>query len=806
MVRLLACAATLVIGIFLLEPRQALANSPDYKRMADEVIGDLALAEVTVQIATPKDAEEKRTEDLLDLAIRNQDDQAWNSNYPTTNKPDPDKTAAESAVRGAEALTSDTASARAYRKALRERREARNKLRVLLAEIVHSGYRPNYQNYRELLRRGWKPDPSDIEQVIELLRQQKADLEARLSQPGPPAQTGAANQISDATPMMRNVAKSFGPVKVKASLDSQTLCRFGKALPELVLLTPTDGSGKPLVFNIGDTPTAPAGSATTPDATSAPKDGPTPDDEKRRLAAALAVLDMAGIFDFTDDYGPRYVLDSIPEPEGGSILEDVENAGIPGYPTGTLTTDQVVERMLERWLQARRTGTGGLTLHEELVKRYGSTPPQGGPRTSTTEPERPATGEAPGGKPIWIGPITPGTLPGLPKAGVKSSGDYSETPPPAQTQSQPAPQGAPQGNTPPQSPETGSEIEKAAKILMGEPPAGTPPAPAGKPDTKPAQEGASTPKDQPAQSGTPTTTPAPQEASAPNDELGKWLRDRADLQRFLETGQGKLKLDALTPFERYILYLRLLKRAQVDPPPKEETILDEIDEVTVISSRTPSTPDSNILSTAAITIDFKATDYKATPQAVEAGSEGKEQGGALAKLPMRDPAVPGKDKSTKMALDQGFDKRPVTCVLGKDKECRAQVDADDAVTFGLPVNGPRHYRADVVPSNFTGGVIERSAGALKVKPPAVPPGVTVQETDFKIGSQNFTQVDFTGPDAQVALAMAAYGQAYGPQFQINSCREKKPGRPFGTASILSSPVASELPHARLSRMTARSIP
>ncbi len=807
MARTLASAAALVIGLFLLAPTQASANSPDYKRMADEAIGDLRLAEVRVQLRTPKDAEEKRTEDLLDLAIRNQDDQAWNSNYPTTNKPDPDKIAAESAVRGAEALTSDTASARAYREALRERREARKKLRRLLAEIVSLGYRPNYQAYRyrvdELRRLGQKPDPSEIEEVINLLRQQKADLEARLSQPGPPAQTGAPNQVSSATPMMRNVAKSFGPVKAKASLDSQTLCRFGKALPELALLTPTDGSGNPLVFDIGDTPAARAGPATTSgdppkqvaeaprggtpgqtaDATSAPK--PTPDDEKTRLgqAALIAVLDMYGFFDRTDDYGPQQLSDFIPEPEGGSILNDFEDAGIPGYPTGKLTWDQLIERMLERWMQARRAGMGGLTLHEELIRRYGSTA-----RTSTTETEKPATGDAPGGKPS-IGPIPPGTLPGLPKAGIIPSGGYSETPPPAPTQS--APQGAQQSSAPPQSPGAENELEKAAKILMGDPPAQAARGPTGKPEAAPAQEGSSPP----------TTTPAPQEASAPNDELGKWLRDRADMRKWLETGQGKLKLDALTPMERYILYLRLLKRAQVDPPPKEETILDEIDEVTVISSRAPSTPNSNIQSTTAITIDFKAT-----PQAVEAGSEGKEQAGTLAKLPMSEPAVPGRDKSIRAALDQGFDKRPVTCVLGKDRECRAQVDADDAVTFGLPVNGPRHYRADVAPSNFTGGVIERSAGSLKVKPPAAPSGVAVQETDFKIGSQNFTQVDFTGPEAQVALAMAAYGQAYGPQFQINSCREKKPGPPFGAASILSSAFASELPHARLSRMTARSIP
>ena len=424
-------------------------------------------------------------------------------------------------------------------------------------------------------------------------------------------------------------------------------------------------------------------------------------------------------------------------------------------------------------------GTPGAA--SEPPKTPAGTPPaDGGATTPSTD------------KPIWIGPIPPGTLPGLPEAGVTSGGDYGTESKDAKLEPAPAP--APADATP-------------AKPDAGPQPDRTPPAPSGK--AEPA-------KSEPAKTGPPKAELPKAETgkpvSVPEGEWERWLRDRIDFHEWLRTGQGKAKLTGLTPMERYILYLRLLQSGgmlppgKVDPPggpvapESEDSILEEIDEVLRIAAGLPSKPDPD--AGGVITISFKAT-----PAAIQAGLEGKEGIGGLVMLTMSEPAMPKADTSTKAVQDKDFDKKALKCARGKDKECTVELDAATAESIGIPANGPRKYQAFVAPSHTGSGVLEKPAGAPKVTPPATPSGAQVTETGFTIGDRSFIQVDVVGSAADVALVMAAYSQTYGPLFAINICREKKldhcgekePAPQPGVAP--DSPGASELPQARVELAT-----
>lgn len=200
--------------------------------------------------------------------------------------------------------------------------------------------------------------------------------------------------------------------------------------------------------------------------------------------------------------------------------------------------------------------------------------------------------------------------------------------------------------------------------------------------------------------------------------------------------------------------------------------------------------------------------FKATPTAIQAGLEGKEQSSALVMLTSAEPSQPGADKSVKTLLDKDFDKKPVKCALGKEKECTVPLSPAEAASLGIPVNGPRNYQAFVAPSSSGSGVIERPAGA-KVKAVETPAGAQVTETAFSIGPQNFIQVDVVGTVAAVALAMTSYSQIYGPLFAINFCREKRHNRCSDEDPRLhldavpdsSGAYPAELPHGKVMLVT-----
>ena len=371
----------------------------------------------------------------------------------------------------------------------------------------------------------------------------------------------------------------------------------------------------------------------------------------------------------------------------------------------------------------------------ETSKPPGETAPASDPPTT-----------AGGDKPIYIGPIPPGTLPGLPKAGV-SSGEYAPSP---GASLEPIP--APSGDTPKTTAPGDTKKDGQPTNL--------------EPGSKP-----------------PTAAPGDAPKTATPASIALWQH----------AAHGEPLGSSATP-EEIKKWWDGLKPSQDPPPPADDSILNEIDEVPVISSNAPPKPDPN--AGGVITIAFKAT-----PAAIQAGLEGKEQTSDLVMLTALEPAMPTKDKSTKATQDKDFDKKALKCALGKDKECTVRLDPAEAATLGIPAEGPRIYQVFVTPSKTASGVIEKPAGALAVTPPAIPPGAQVTQSDFKIGDQEFSRIDVTGSDAAMALVMASYSKAYGPLFTINFCREKKLTRclaeearsPHAAPASVGA-MQSELPH------------
>lgn len=496
--------AALVIAVSLSEAPQAIAQT-SAEELLKEIHAEMAAADHQLTYAGEREAERnipnatvKAKEDALDRAARANDDTpaegAEARRGDETSPLDSPKAAAQAAedaarrdADAARGTTNEEGAQRAdrYREALRARREARKKLKRLRARLAEVYARMKYK-YADMSLEVWDRQIRVSEEPIPrrkpLLDDEKMGL--LIAPPsGLPVTCGLPGQLACAYAPPASPIGITGPIRANVAIDSQVYCTFGKAAPALALFTPTG----PLMSNISDAPAdvipragpakadkPPAGAtpAKTPPAgppeqvaglppAEAPATGgaqpgnppkaPTPPD-----ATPAPTGDAGGPAD-TSNPGDIEIGRNWPFPDW---LNEQPQVDPPGAPPKLDQPDVLEEGILDEIGPEREK-------EMQIESAFQS------PQEARTPPAKPAgggasapSGDKPGDKPIYIGPLPPG---GLRDAGVTSKGGGEYAPSPGASL-EPIPTPAPTGDK--------SEAPSAppAGATSGAPAAGSPPA------------------------------------------------------------------------------------------------------------------------------------------------------------------------------------------------------------------------------------------------------------------------------------------------------------------------------------------